>query len=114
YSTQGYSTPPPSGYIPPHSDYISPGHNISASLPSARAEPYPSRAPSSPRTSFRWSCVPIEEEKEEYPTSMEPQGGLFPITPHHDISASMPGAQTSNVALMNVRRGPYHIVQKVK
>lgn len=122
YSPQGYSTLPPSGYIPPHSDYMSPpnfgllssmtsvesqgglcpslpGRNINASVQSARAEPYPSRAPSSPRTSFRWSCVPIEEEEEEEEEekdsiSMEPQGGLFPITPRRDITASMPSPQT--------------------
>ncbi|KAG2757833.1 hypothetical protein P692DRAFT_20901951 [Suillus brevipes Sb2] len=73
YSPQGYSTLPPSDYIPPHSDYTSPpsfgllsfmtsvesqgglcpsspGRNINASVQSARAEPYSSRTPTSSRT----------------------------------------------------------------
>ncbi|KIK44099.1 hypothetical protein CY34DRAFT_106127 [Suillus luteus UH-Slu-Lm8-n1] len=90
YSPQGYSTLPPSKYI--MSPQNSPGRNINASVQIARAEPYPSRTPSSPRTSFRRSCVPIEEEEDS--TSMEPQGGLFPITPRRNISASMSSPQT--------------------
>jgi hypothetical protein len=72
----------------------SPGRNINASVQSARAEPYPSCTPSSPRTSLWRSCVPIEEEEEEDSTSMEPQSGLFPVTPRRDISASMSNPQT--------------------
>jgi hypothetical protein len=91
YSPQGYSTMLPQGGL------CSPGRNINASVQSARTEPYPSRAPSSPSTSFRRSCAPIEEEEEEGEedlTSVEPQGGFFPITPRRDISATMSSPQT--------------------
>lgn len=90
YSPQGYFTMLPQG------DLCSPGRNINASVQSARTEPYPSRAPSSPSTSFRRSCASIEEEEEgeEDLTSMQPQGGFFPITPRRDISATMSSFQT--------------------
>ncbi|KAG1767380.1 hypothetical protein EV702DRAFT_1050390 [Suillus placidus] len=113
YSPQGHSTLLPGSYIPPRNDYMLPpslglsssmssvdpqgslfpglpGCDTTASVPSAQATPYPSRAPSLASTSFIGrSCTPIEEEEEEL-TSVEPQGGLFP---HCDISASVPSAQ---------------------
>ncbi|KAG2343908.1 hypothetical protein BDR05DRAFT_962552 [Suillus weaverae] len=108
YSPQGHSTLLPGSYIPPCNDYMLPPSfglsssmssvepqgslfpsDITTSVPSAQAGPYPSRAPSPASTPFIGrSCTPIEEEEEL--TSVEPRGGLFLGC---DISASVPSAQ---------------------